>query len=81
MEQPVLPTSSPEPSKYRLADTVASEIRRNPPVNLTVPEAAAYACCSPRKMRELIASRRVRSTRVGAKIVLRREWIDDFLGG
>ena len=47
---------------------------------MTVMEAAAYLGCSPRKLRDLIQSRKVKSARVGSKIVIRREWLDAFLG-
>lgn len=67
-------------SKYRLAPDHAAQIRTAPPVNMTVMEAAAYLACSPRKLRDLIAAGRVKSARVGAKILLRREWLDSFLG-
>jgi excisionase family DNA binding protein len=43
-------------------------------------EAAAYLTCSPRKLRDLILERKIKSARVGSKIVLRREWLDVFLG-
>jgi excisionase family DNA binding protein len=46
---------------------------------MDVKEASAYLVCSPRKLRKLIASRRVKSARVGAKIVIRREWLNAFL--
>jgi len=43
-------------------------------------EAAAYACCSERKLRYLVVDRRIRSARVGAKIIIRLQWLDDFIG-
>lgn len=43
-------------------------------------ESAAYLACSPRKLRDLVAARRVKHARVGAKIVIRRDWLDAFLG-
>jgi excisionase family DNA binding protein len=43
-------------------------------------EASAYLVCSPRKLRDLVAAGRVKHARVGAKIVIRREWLDAFLG-
>ena len=65
---------------YRLPPERAAEIRTSPPVIMTVLEAAAYLACSPRKLRDLILARKVKSTRVGSKIVLRREWLDAMLG-
>ena len=46
---------------------------------MTLAEAATYVRCSSRKMRDLIQKRRVRHARVGAKIVIRRAWLDDFI--
>jgi excisionase family DNA binding protein len=43
-------------------------------------EASAYLVCSPGKLRDLVARGRVKHARVGAKIVIRREWLDAFLG-
>jgi excisionase family DNA binding protein len=67
-------------TKYRLDPDKAVIIRTAPPVVMTLMEAAAYLACSPRKLRDLIADRRVKFARVGAKIVIRREWLDAFLG-
>ena len=79
MEKPNLPISSIAPAKYRLSDDKAASIRTNPPVNLTVMEGAAYLGISPRKLRELIQARRVRHARLGAKIILRREYLDELV--
>ena len=67
-------------NRYRLSNEKAEIIRTAPPVVMTLLEAAAYIACSPRKLRDLIADRRVKSARIGAKIVVRREWLDAFLG-
>lgn len=40
---------------------------------------SAHLVCSPWKLRDLVAARRGRHARVGAKIVIRREWLDAFL--
>jgi excisionase family DNA binding protein len=66
--------------KYRLDPDRAAVIRTSPPVVMTLMESAAYLACSPRKLRDLVAARRVKSARVGAKIVIRRDWLDAFLG-
>jgi len=63
-----------------LSPSQAALIRSNPPVNMTLKEAAAYAACSPRKLRDLVLARRVKSARIGAKIVVNRKWIDEYLG-
>lgn len=68
-----------EPSKYRLASTKAAIVRTNPPHNMTVMEGAAYVGISPRKLRDLIQAGRVRYARLGAKIIIRREYLDDLL--
>ena len=72
--------TEPSEKKYRLDPDKAAIIRTAPPVVMDVKEASAYLVCSPRKLRDLIASRQVKSARVGAKIVIRREWLDMFLG-
>jgi len=63
-----------------LSPSQAALIRSNPPVNMTLKEAAAYAACSPRKLRDLVLARRVKSARIGTKIVINRKWVDAFLG-
>lgn len=80
MENSILHTNLPTPTKYRLSEVKATAIRTNPPLNLTLQEAACYVACSPRKLRDLIAAGRVKSARVGSKIVIRRHWLDAFLG-
>jgi excisionase family DNA binding protein len=67
-------------SRYRLPADRAAIVRTTPPVVMTLMEAAAYLACSPRTLRDLVADRRVKSARVGAKIVIRRAWLDEFLG-
>ena len=67
------------PSKYRLSPEKAATIRTNPPVNMGVFEASAYLNISPRKLRDLIAARRVKCARIGAKIILRREYLDELV--
>jgi len=67
-------------SRYRLPLDRTAEIRKNPPLVMTLMEAAAYMTCSPRKLRELIALQRVRCAKIGARIVIKREWLESFLG-
>ena len=71
----------PPPKKYRLDPDRAAIIRTAPPVVMDLKEASAYLVCSPRRLRDLVAVGRVKHARVGAKIVIRREWLDAFLGG
>jgi excisionase family DNA binding protein len=70
----------PPERKYRLEPEKAAIIRTAPPVVMDLKEASAYLVCSPRKLRDLVAAGRVKHARVGAKIVIRREWLDAFLG-
>jgi excisionase family DNA binding protein len=67
-------------NKYRLNSERAAVIRTAPPMVMDLKEASAYLVCSPRKLRDLITSRRVKHARIGAKIVIKREWLDAFLG-
>lgn len=66
-------------SRYRLAADKAAVLRVNPPVNMNVMEAAAYVGVSPRKLRDLIQSGRLKCARLGSKLILRREYLDDLL--
>ena len=66
-------------SKYRLPPDRAAAVRTAPPINMTVLEAAAYLGISPRKIRELVASRDLRCARIGSRIIIRREWADQLL--
>jgi excisionase family DNA binding protein len=70
----------PPERKYRLDPDKAAIIRTAPPVVMDLKEASAYLVCSPRKLRDLVAVGRVKHARGGAKIVIRREWLDAFLG-
>ena len=70
----------PPERKYRLDPDRATAIRTAPPVVMDLKEASAYLVCSPRKLRDLVVVGRVKHARVGAKIVIRREWLDAFLG-
>ena len=65
--------------EYRLAPDKAVVIRTAPPLVMDLKEASAYLVCSPRKLRDLLATHRVKHAYVGAKIVIRREWLDAFL--
>jgi excisionase family DNA binding protein len=78
--QPNMQSQPPTHSRYRLAPDLADKVRTSPPLNMTVFEAAAYLCVSPRKVRELVICRRLRSARVGSKHIFRRQWLDAFLG-
>jgi excisionase family DNA binding protein len=70
----------PPRREYRLASDKAAVIRTTPPLVMDLKEASAYLVCSPRKLRDLVATHRIKHAYVGAKIVIRREWLDAFLG-
>jgi len=65
---------------YRLPPEKADRIRLSPPPVMTLMEAAAYMTCSPRKLRELITLQRIKCAKIGARIIIKREWLDSFLG-
>jgi excisionase family DNA binding protein len=67
-------------SRHRLPLDRAAEIRKEPPSVMTLMESAAFLTCSPRKLRELIAQNKVKCTRIGQRIVIKREWLESFLG-
>jgi excisionase family DNA binding protein len=79
MNEPTSAQNEPAAAKYRLSSEKAALIRTSPPVNMSVMEGAAYLGISPRKLRDLIASRRVKCARVGSKIILRREYLDELV--
>lgn len=49
----------------------AEAIRRNPPMNMTIAEAAAFLSVSPRTIRNQIAARRLTVVRIGSCVRLR----------
>jgi len=73
------PVQQPLRRTYRLAPDKAAAIRSAPPLVMDLKEASAYLVCSPRKLRDLVAAHRVKHVYIGAKIVIRREWLDAFL--
>ena len=56
-------------------------IRLSTPAVMRFAEGAQYLTCSVRKLRDLVAQRRVRHTKIGNRIVFRKEWLDAFLDG
>jgi excisionase family DNA binding protein len=66
-------------SRYLQKVALAASVRINPPHVMTVFEGAAYLCVSPCKLRHLIWAGRIKHARIGSKIVLRRESLDDFI--
>lgn len=79
MNEPASSQKEPAGAKYRLSPEKAALIRTSPPVNMSVFEGAAYLGISPRKLRDLIQTRKVRAARIGSKIVLRREYLDELV--
>ena len=55
------------------------ELRRNPPAQMTIPEAAIYVGISERKLREEIAKRRFKTIRLGSRLIVRAKDIDAAL--
>lgn len=72
-------TPKPE-SKYRLSPDRANLIRTAPPAILNLLEASALLCCSARKLRYLVAGGQIKHRRIGNRIVIKKTWIDEFLG-
>ena len=66
-------------SKFKITPEVAAEIRRNPPINMTVPEAAAYLTIGTRTLWDWIEQRKVKAVRRGARTILRRADLDAVL--
>ncbi len=66
-------------SKYRLDAEAASAVRTNPPCVLNVLEAAAYLGISPRKIRDLLYARAIKHAKIGARIVIRKQYLDEFV--
>jgi excisionase family DNA binding protein len=54
----------------------AEHIRRDPPRNLSISEAAAYLGISPRTVRNRIADRRLTAVRLGGRVILRAADLD-----
>jgi excisionase family DNA binding protein len=73
------PQVGPEcaPSHVRLDP--GTDIRVNPPAIMTIGEAAAYLALSRRTVEGLIASRRLRVSRIGRRVLIRREWVDELV--
>lgn len=54
-------------------------LRSNPPVNLTLKEAATYIGISPRKLWNETCAGNVRVARVGRRLIIKRAEIDRWL--
>ena len=72
------PTMKKE-SIHRLSSDKSTNIRTNPPINMTLKEAAAYLTCSPRWIRDQIKDGTIKFHKVGSKYVFTRTELDAFL--
>ena len=61
------------------ANTQISSIRSNPPRVLSVREASAYLSVSDRKLREEIALGTIKTARLGSRVLLRLQDLEDFI--
>lgn len=66
-----------QPSQKPAPDIAA--LRANPPLNMSLAEAAAYVGVSARKLWEEASRRRVRVARVGSRLIFKRADIDRWL--
>ena len=73
------PTATDSRCKRSLSAEECSQIRRNPPRNLRLPEAAAYLTISERKLYDLVKRRRIPVVRLGGRLVFRLEDLDGAL--
>lgn len=67
-----------------LTEAAADAIRANPKAVMTLPEAAAYLCHSPRKLRDLVKLRRIPFVDLsgqGGKLLFRLSDINGYLDG
>lgn len=71
--------SSSVPAPQAGLDPVA-KIRVYPPAIMTLVEAATYLAVSKRTVEGLIATRQLRVSRLGRRVLIRREWLDDLVG-
>lgn len=66
-------------SKHNDLQTIGTDIRVNPPLHMTVREAATYVNLSERKLRDYIAQRDLKIVRFGSKIICRKHDLDNFI--
>ncbi len=57
----------------------AEIIRRNPPANMNLAEAACYCGVSPRSLRQYVRNRAISRIKIGGRILFRREQLDSDL--
>jgi len=66
-------------SRFKLTAEAAENIRRNPPLNLTVPEGAVFLGLGVRTTWELICQRKLKAVRLGGRTILRLRDLEAFL--
>ena len=66
---------------FRIKEGRNSNIRSNPPANMSVAEGAKFIGVSERKLRASIANHEVKHVRFGSRIILRKQDLDAFLEG
>jgi excisionase family DNA binding protein len=52
-----------------------------PPPWLDVDQAAAYLACSRQRIYDLVSAGTLRPARDGRRVLFRREWLDEYVGG
>jgi excisionase family DNA binding protein len=65
----------------RVREIIREEVAARAPVQrewLTVADAADYLCVSRRTLERLVANGDVRSSVVGGRRIIRREWLDEY---
>lgn len=62
-----------------LTKEAAAQIRRNPPTNLNLAEAAAYVGVSSRKLWNEVTEKRLRAARVGRRLIFQKAELDLYL--
>ena len=68
-------------TETRLSHEAAIEIRRNPPRILNYAEAASFTTLSVRKLRQEVATGRIRARQSGKRILFRIEDLEEDLAG
>ena len=58
---------------------LTENLRRNPPIILTVPEASIYSTLSQRTLWQLISERKLKVRRIGARVLIRLQDMEAFL--
>jgi excisionase family DNA binding protein len=67
-------------TRYEITNPEDAEIiRRNPPAYMTLAEAACYCGFAPRTLRHYVKNGLIHMIKVGARVVFRREQLDNDL--